>query len=128
MAISATTLNHLPQSGSLALDAGNAIVCADINYDQRGETRISGDQCDIGAVEATEIGQSTSCNNNNCSSVDDDNKCAVFNTIASLKQLGIEATIFVAASDDGMLTAILQDASYWKGKSPQNISKKGSHK
>ncbi len=43
-----TTLNHLPYANSLALDAAN--TCA-TDYDQRGQIRTYGANCDIGAVE-----------------------------------------------------------------------------
>jgi len=43
-----STLSHLPNANSLALD--RADNCSD-DYDQRGETRNYGASCDIGAVE-----------------------------------------------------------------------------
>ena len=33
------TLNHLPPSDSLAIDAGDATICADSTYEQRGKAR-----------------------------------------------------------------------------------------
>ena len=43
-----TTLNHMPQAGSVLIDAAS---CADTPLDQRGAIRPYGAACDVGAVE-----------------------------------------------------------------------------
>ncbi len=50
------TLTHLPNVGSPAIDAANPAGCTDfagaaLTKDQRGQARVVGGRCDIGAVE-----------------------------------------------------------------------------
>lgn len=52
------TLTHVLPPGSPAIDAGDNTVCAAApvnNRDQRGESRLSGSACDIGAVEVQAV-------------------------------------------------------------------------
>jgi hypothetical protein len=45
-----STFTHMPLSGNPAIEGGQCVI--GVTTDQRGGTRPSGSQCDVGAVEA----------------------------------------------------------------------------
>ena len=62
-----TTLSHLPDINSLALDAANCTT----DYDQRGKGRTYGANCDIGAVEVQADDSTTTILDKDSSSIPD---------------------------------------------------------